>query len=78
MVGHFTSTLDLGAGQKLQSLGGNDVAVVIFSADGDVRWADRLGGPGADYGYAVAAFAEGVAVGGMMEEHGFIAGYRLH
>lgn len=88
LVGHFTSTLDLGAGRKLQSQGKDDVAVVLFGADGDVRWTDHLGGPGADYGYAVTAVAEGVAVGGMLEEaptqagskprsHGFITWSRL-
>jgi hypothetical protein len=88
MVGHFTSTLDLGAGQKLQSRGGNDVVVVIFGVAGEVRWTDHLGGAGADYGYAVTAIAEGVAVGGMLEEvpardarkprsYGFVAWFRL-
>jgi hypothetical protein len=88
MVGHFTSTLDLGAGRKLQSKGKDDVAVVLFGAAGDVRWTDHLGGPGADYGYAVTAVAEGVSVGGMLEEvpaqdggkprsHGFITWSRL-
>jgi hypothetical protein len=88
MVGHFTSTLELGADRKLQSAGKNDVAVVLFSADGEVRWALRDGGEGQDYGYAVTAVADGVATGGMLAEtpggdahqprsHGFISWHPL-
>lgn len=83
MAGHFTSTLELGAGTKLQSEGKDDVAVLHFGVDGSLRHARRLGGPGADYGYAVAAVPGGVVVGGMLAEtsatdtgesssHGFI------
>ncbi|WP_224241980.1 hypothetical protein [Hyalangium gracile] len=84
MAGHFSSTLELGAGRTLQSEGGNDATVVLFDSTGAVRWAHRMGGPGHDYGYAVAAVAEGVAVAGMFagpapagggepSSHGFIA-----
>ncbi|WP_395829556.1 hypothetical protein [Archangium violaceum] len=83
MVGHFTSILDLGEGRELRSAGKNDVVVALFGADGEVRWAHHLGGPGQDFGYAVTSIAEGVVAGGMSTEvmetnastgstHGFI------
>lgn len=72
MVGHFTSTLELGEGGELRSEGGNDVVVALFDAAGEVRWAHRLGGPGQDFGYAVTSIAEGVVAGGMTSSHGFI------
>lgn len=65
LSGHFTGTLDLGAGNLLTSAGKNDALVAGFSTSGEPRWARRFGGDGQDYGYAVAASAEEVLVGGI-------------
>ncbi|KFE61073.1 hypothetical protein [Hyalangium minutum] len=68
MVGHFTATLELGADRKLQSQGKNDVAGVLFSPAGDVRWTDHDGTFENDYGYAVTTAAGGVVLGGILTE----------
>lgn len=72
LAGHFTSTLELGAGWTLRSAGKNDALVAAFGSEGDVRWAHGLGGPEHEFGYAVTAVGEGVAVAGMSASHGFI------
>ncbi len=66
LAGHFTGELDLGAARTLRSEGKGDAFVAGFSLEGEARWGQRFGGPGADYGYAVAVTAQGgVLLGGM-------------
>jgi hypothetical protein len=65
LSGHFTGTLELGA-HRLESAGKNDALVAGFSTEGEPRWARRFGGDGQDYGYAVAASATEVLVGGIL------------
>jgi hypothetical protein len=77
LVGHFASALTLREGNTLQAAGPSDAVAAIFDAEGHVHQAWRLGGPGADYGYAVAAVPGGVVAGGIQEvagaHHGFLA-----
>jgi hypothetical protein len=75
MVGHFTTTLSLGADRKLQSRGKSDVALVLFGAAGDVQWTDHDGSSENDYGYAVTPVAGGVAMGGIITE---VPGWDAH
>jgi hypothetical protein len=66
LAGHFSGALDLGAAGTLRSEGKGDAFVAGFSLEGEARWARRFGGPGADYGYAVAVTAQGgVLLGGI-------------
>ncbi|HEX8434830.1 hypothetical protein [Archangium sp.] len=68
LTGHFTDTLDLGAAGTLRSEGKRDVFVAGFGPEGKARWAHRFGGPGQDYGYAVAVTRQGaVILGGLLE-----------
>jgi hypothetical protein len=66
LAGHFTGELDLGVAGTLRSEGKGDAFVAGFTPEGEARWAQRFGGPSADYGYAVAVTAQGgVLLGGM-------------
>lgn len=64
LSGHFEGRLELGPGVDVESVGKQDVVVAGFSTGGEALWARRFGGPGSDYGYAVAATDEDVGVGG--------------
>lgn len=69
LVGHFSGALELGTERLLTSADArSDVVAVVYDAQGTVRRAERFGGPGADYGYAVAATGSDVFVGGMLAE----------
>ena len=60
LVGSFEQSISFGGG-SLTSQGGRDVFVAKLSATGDHLWSKRLGGTGADVGYAVALDAAGNA-----------------
>ncbi len=67
LVGHFSGSLELGTQRLLTSADArSDVVAVVYDAQGTVLRAERFGGAGADYGYAVAATATDVFVGGML------------
>jgi hypothetical protein len=67
LVGHFEGTLELDATWKLTSVDAkSDAVAVVYDANGAVRRAERWGGPGPDYGYAVAATGTDLFVGGML------------
>jgi uncharacterized protein (DUF2249 family) len=60
-TGYFNGTADFdpGAGtQNLVSAGSNDAFVSKLNADGSFAWARRMGGTGADAGYAIALAAD--------------------
>ncbi|HZI13817.1 MAG TPA: hypothetical protein VE153_25795 [Myxococcus sp.] len=67
LVGHFEGTLELDATWKLTSADAkSDAVAVVYDASGTVRRAERWGGAGPDYGYAVAATGTDLFVGGML------------
>jgi hypothetical protein len=61
-TGSFMSTVDFDPGSgtfNLTSAGVNDVFVSKLDSTGNFVWAARLGGPGDDCGYGIAASADG-------------------
>ncbi len=67
VVGDFERTAAMG-GQLLTSLGGADIFVARYTADGQPSWAQRAGGAGMDSAYSVAVDAAGnIHVGGEFE-----------
>jgi hypothetical protein len=58
VAGSFAGTLDLGGG-ALTSAGALDVLVASYTAAGVLRWAQRLGGAGADSATGLAADSDG-------------------
>ncbi|HLK44761.1 MAG TPA: hypothetical protein VKT18_02175, partial [Acidimicrobiales bacterium] len=61
VTGYFTGTAMLGT-TFLSSMGGKDVFVARYNADGSLAWATSAGGSGDDAGLGVAAFADGSCV----------------
>ncbi len=65
VAGLFRGTLRLSGMAPLVSEGSSDVVVLSLAPDGVVRWARRLGGPGADVANAIGLDAAGnVYLGG--------------
>jgi len=64
VTGSFEGTANFG-GTVLTSAGGSDVFVVMLNASGDIQWAARAGGAGAD---------RGVGVGVDSADNAYIAG----
>lgn len=58
VVGEFSGTAAFGT-KSLSSAGGSDVFVAKLNTAGQVQWATRAGGSGADLGYSVAVDASG-------------------
>jgi len=58
VVGEFSGTAAFGS-KSLTSAGGSDVFVAKLNSAGQVQWATRAGGSGADLGYSVAVDASG-------------------
>ncbi|MCE7891136.1 MAG: hypothetical protein DYH12_15800 [Sorangiineae bacterium PRO1] len=57
---HVPTDLDPGPSEwMVDTQGGEDVALVAFSPNGDFRWASTFGGPGDDYGGASALAPDG-------------------
>lgn len=54
IVGEFSGTANFG-GKSLTSSGSSDVFVAKLNSSGQVQWATRAGGSGADLGYSIAA-----------------------
>ena len=64
VAGDFERTAAIG-GQLLTSLGGADIFVARYTADGQPSWAQRAGGAGMDSAYSAAVDAAGnIHVGG--------------
>lgn len=66
LTGHFSGTLVLGPGLRLESHGLGDILVAGFTPAGVPRWARHFGGREQDHGYAVAATARDLLVGGAL------------
>lgn len=58
VTGVLTGAVGFGAG-TVTSAGNNDAFVAAWGADGQLRWARRFGGPGQEFGAAVAVGADG-------------------
>src|SRR5262245_36086214 len=58
IVGEFSGTAQFGS-TNLTSAGNTDIYVAKLNASGQVLWATRAGGSGADLGYSVAVGASG-------------------
>jgi autotransporter-associated beta strand protein len=61
-TGYFYGTVDFDPGPgtlNLTSNGGNDIFLSKLSSAGNLLWADSFGGTGDDYGYGIAATADG-------------------
>jgi hypothetical protein len=58
IAGHFEEEIALGSDQ-LVSAGETDAFVAVLDADGQPRWAERLGGPGFDAATAVVVGKDG-------------------
>ncbi|UOQ52232.1 T9SS type A sorting domain-containing protein [Hymenobacter cellulosivorans] len=75
VTGSFASTATIGS-TSLTSAGGSDVAVACYSPQGQVRWAQRAGGPGNDHAYflgleeravrVLGSFTDGSAFGSVV------------
>ena len=69
VTGRFSGRADFGLGEpgavELVSAGGSDFFVARYDANGDLEWARRAGGKGADEGLGIAAAGEtGILVTG--------------
>jgi len=53
LTGSFQSTVDFGGG-NLTSAGDEDIFVASYDANGQYRWAHRVGGSGGDNGWSIA------------------------
>jgi hypothetical protein len=53
--GFFNGSMDFGPGNVLDSLGGDDIHVARYDADGSLLWARGIGGADRDEGYDVTA-----------------------
>jgi len=62
ITGRFDSTVTFGETDPLTSLGGSDICVVKYDADGNVLWASQAGGTESDAGNGIAALPDGGAV----------------
>ena len=78
VAGFFNGTADFGT-TMLTSAGDRDLFVMrVGAADGAIGWAQRGGGPGFDYGLAIAPLAGGdVAVSGVFSETAVFGGTTL-
>lgn len=68
VTGEFSGTAEYGPGISLTSGGLEDAHIAAYDGDGNILWARRGGGSGADAGYAISADASGnVYVAGVFE-----------
>jgi poly(3-hydroxybutyrate) depolymerase len=64
----LTTDFDSGIGSDVRTaVGGSDVFVTKLLADGSYVWTRAFGGPGADYGYGVAATGDDLFVAGSFQ-----------
>jgi hypothetical protein len=65
LTGHFSETMFLDPGLSaevaLESVGESDIYILRYTSAGDLTWAERAGGSGADHGFGVTAIEDGHA-----------------
>ncbi len=67
VTGHFQSTDIVIDGSTLPNAGDYDIFVAKYSGDGELKWIRTAGGPGYDYGHAIAVDGKGdvIVAGGV-------------
>jgi hypothetical protein len=74
--GHFRGSVDLD-GRTLHAAGGMDAWSAVFARDGALLWAAAFGGEGDEHGYALAADAPDLVIGGTFSAQTALCGTTL-